>query len=108
MAQSGLAAYIYSLPNLNNFLLSEGFFEGQSRMKQILKTHSWTRTNAEGLNSFPDDWTRPDRLNVPYNLARGDPFHEDGVCLVERAEGSSKSCAPATSTVLSASTIASR
>jgi hypothetical protein len=93
LLQSGLVAYIFTLPNLADFSFSdrEGI-EPASRMKRLLVEHSWTRTNKEGLKSHPPEWSQPDDLIVPYNLARGDPKHGEGICLLDRAEGDNKSC----------------
>jgi hypothetical protein len=77
--QSGLMAYLYSLPNITDISLDGG--EGglsANKMKRLLTAHAWTRINKQGLKLHPPSWTEPEELLVPYNFARGDPIHSGG------------------------------
>ncbi|KAK7183332.1 uncharacterized protein CC84DRAFT_1218950 [Paraphaeosphaeria sporulosa] len=71
----GLAAYLYSVvPELKS---------GENTdMKNFIVQHAWVRAHPEPPVVFGDfardGW--PPRLNVVYNLAAGDPLHQNNPC----------------------------
>jgi subtilisin family serine protease len=73
---SGLAAYLYSLDNLG-FLHAPGVPFPRDDMKNFIIAHAWTRVPLNQLGS-----TIVTSLNVVYNLARGDPAHEQTPCAI--------------------------
>lgn len=72
--QSGLAAYFYSLPGLG-LGHTPGILPPQDSMKRFILEHALTRVSASQIGML-------DHLDVVYNLARGDPAHEENPCAI--------------------------
>lgn len=94
-------AYFFSLPDLADFTLQHNTEFASNPMKNLLRSHAWTRTPVPAQDiDTPEGWPRLGELKVLYILAVGDPAHE-GLCIEGCAEGAASACRAPNSTASS-------
>lgn len=105
LSKSGLAAYLYSAPNVG-MMFHPDVPSPDVNMKKFIMAHAWTRVLRERLSGQPN-------LNVIYNLARGDPAHSESPCTYpepdpprDEGSGKEKRAEPMSACLLSLSSVA--
>jgi hypothetical protein len=87
-----MIAYLYGLPTVG-LIHAPGVPLPQDDVKQFIVAHSHRRVPPSPF--APQGWLTTPNLNVIYNLANGDPAHQENPCAIDfgkRQEGVVSAC----------------